>query len=177
MACPIGPSERREFGAYTIPNGTPDGNVQIPGYDCISTGTQAMPPSWMGNTDPNVDFDTQGRAYQVTLPFNSWWTNHLHPDAAIGIVYSDDLGRTWEVGNGGAYLDRVPNQSSKTVGGVEDKQWVAVNHIPNNRYQDHVYAMWSVFNGGTTKLKVAVSRDRGKTFSKAATLSAIVRSP
>ena len=39
----------------------------------------------MNNTDPNVDFDTKGRAYQLTLPFNPWWTNHLHPDAAIGI--------------------------------------------------------------------------------------------
>ena len=64
-----------------------------------------MPPSWMNNTDPNVDFDTKGRAYQVTLPFNPWWTNHLHPDGAIGVSYSDDLGRTWVTGNGGNYLD------------------------------------------------------------------------
>src|SRR6266540_705294 len=49
------------LGAYPIPSGTPTGTVQIPGYDCISTGTQDMPPSWMNNTDPNVDFDTQGR--------------------------------------------------------------------------------------------------------------------
>ena len=33
---------------------------QVQGYDCVSTGTQAMPPSWTNNTDPNVDFDTQG---------------------------------------------------------------------------------------------------------------------
>jgi hypothetical protein len=31
--------------------------------------------------------------------------------------------------------------------------------------------MWSVFNGFTTKIKVAVSRDRGQTFSKASTLT------
>ena len=36
-----------------------------------------MPPSWTNNTDPNVDFDTKGRAYQVTLPFNAFWAN-LH---------------------------------------------------------------------------------------------------
>ena len=66
-------------GSYTIPGGTPAGNNIVQGYECVSTGTQAMPPSWMNNTDPNVDFDTKGRAYQVTLPFNPWWTNHLHP--------------------------------------------------------------------------------------------------
>ncbi|HZD02091.1 MAG TPA: sialidase family protein [Actinomycetes bacterium] len=160
------------LGSYTIPGGTPAGNNIVQGYECVSTGTQAMPPSWMNNTDPNVDFDTKGRAYQVTLPFNPWWTNHLHPDAAIGIVYSDDLGRTWVKGNGGAYLDHVPNQSSKTFGGVEDKQWVAVNHIPDNPYQDHVYAAWAVFNGAAIEVRIAISRDRGQSFSKAVILSA-----
>ena len=48
-----------------------------------------MPPSWTHNTDPNVAFDTQGRAYQVTLPFNAFWQN-LHPNAAIMLSYSDD---------------------------------------------------------------------------------------
>jgi hypothetical protein len=159
------------LGAYSIPNGTPAGNVQIPGYDCISTGTQAMPPSWTNNTDPNVDFDTHGRAYQVTLPFNAYWAN-MHPNGAIGVVYSDDLGRSWTVGNGGAYLDTLPNSSSLSFGDVVDKQWIAVNHIVGNANQDHVYAVWSTFNGNTSKLRVAVSRDRGQTFSKAATLSA-----
>jgi hypothetical protein len=160
------------LGAYTILGGAPAGNNIVQGYECVSTGTQAMPPSWMDNTDPNVDFDSQGRAYQVTLPFNPWWTNHLHPDAAIGISYSDDLGRTWVAGNGGAYLDHLANQSSKTVGGVEDKQWVAVNHLPGNRYQDHVYATWSVFDGQATKVRIAISRDRGQHFTSPVTLSA-----
>lgn len=153
------------LGSYTFENGTPTATNIVQGYECISTGTQAMPPSWMNNTDPNVAFDSQGRAYQVTLPFNPWWTNHIHPDAAIGIVYSDDLGRTWFRGNGGKYLDRVPNQSSKTVGRVEDKQWIAVNHISGHPYQDHVYAMWAVFNGFTAHVRYAISRDRGQTFS------------
>jgi hypothetical protein len=58
------------------------------------------------------------------------------------------------------------------VGHVEDKQWIAVNHIVGNRYQDHVYAAWAVFNGQTIKVRIAVSRDRGQTFDKAVTLSA-----
>ncbi len=158
------------LGSYTIPNGAPGQNTHIPGYDCISTGTQNMPPSWTDNTDPNVAFDSKGRAYQVTLPFNAYWVN-LHPNGAIGVVYSDDLGRNWTAGNGGQYLDLLSNSTSLSSGFVVDKQWVAVNHIVGNANQDHVYAMWSVFNGRTVKLRVAVSRDRGQTFSDAATLS------
>src|SRR5207302_184933 len=85
------------------------GNV-VTGCGYISTGSQNMPPSWTNNTDPNVAFDTQGRAYQVTLPFNAFWTN-LHPNSNIGIVYSDDLGRTWHLGNGGRPIEAAINSS------------------------------------------------------------------
>jgi hypothetical protein len=159
------------LGSYTIPRGVPVGNNQVQGYECTTVGTQAMPPSWTHNTDPNVAFDTKGRAYQVTLPFNAYWQN-LHPNSAIMLSYSDDLGRHWVKGNRGAPLEQSPNASSKQVGHVEDKQWVAVNDIPGNRYQDHVYAAWAVFNGSATKVRMAVSRDRGQTFSRAFTLSA-----
>ena len=159
------------LGSLTISNGEPAGTNIVQGYECVSTGSTEEPPNWTNNTDPNVAFDSKGRAYQVTLPFNMWWGNFFHPDAAIGVVYSDDLGRTWVKGNGGEFLDHVPNQSSKTLGAVEDKQWIAVNHFPNTKTRDHVYAAWSVFNGFTTKIKVAVSRDRGRTFSKPVTLT------
>jgi hypothetical protein len=108
--------------------------------------------------------------YQVTLPFNAFWAN-LHPNSNIALSYSDDLGRHWVTGNRGRPLEHAPNWSSVSLGFVEDKQWVAVNHIPGNRYQDHVYAAWAVYNGGTTKIRVAVSRDRGQTFSKAVTIT------
>jgi hypothetical protein len=160
------------LGAYTILGGTPAGNVQVPGYDCVSTGSdgelnQDMPPSWMNNTDPNVDFDTQGRAYQATLPFNPFWVN-LHPNGAIGVVYSDDLGRSWKVGNGGKYLSLLPNSSSLSFGDVVDKQWIAVNHVATSKYRDHVYVMFAVFNGvNEVEIFFSKSVDHGKTFSKA----------
>ncbi len=159
------------LGSYSLPGGQLAGANQVQGYDCVSTGTQAMPPSWTNNTDPNVAFDTQGRAYQVTLPFNAYWAN-MHPNGAIGISYSDDLGRHWTNGNGGAYLEQAPNQTSLALGHVEDKQWVAVNNYASSRYHDHVYAMWTVFNGsnGNGKLRVAISRDRGQSFTKAVDL-------
>jgi opacity protein-like surface antigen len=158
------------LGSHTFANGTYAGSSMVTGYECISTGTQEMPPSWTNNTDPNVDFDSQGRAYQVTLPFNAFWAN-LHPNSNIGIVYSDDLGRTWVKGNGGEPLENAPNWSSLSFGFVEDKQWVAVNHFPGTRFQDHVYAAWGVYNGSTAKIKVAVSEDRGQTFRKAVTVT------
>jgi hypothetical protein len=162
------------LGAYQLLGGTPSGNNQVQGYDCVSTGTQDMPPSWTDTTDPNVDFDTQGRVYQTMLPFNSFFdATKLHPDGEIDMSYSDDMGRHWVKGNGGVPLEPPNNASAKQLGHVEDKQWVAVNHIVGNRFQDHVYAAWAVFNGngGGIKVRMAVSRDRGQTFAKPVTIA------
>jgi len=152
------------LGSYTMPGGTPGQNTQIPGYDCISTGSQEMPPSWTNDTDPNVDFDTSGRAYQATLPFNAYWSN-MHPNGAIGVVYSDNLGRSWTVGNGGQLLDHLSNSSSFSFGDVVDKQWLAVNRAPLSLYRDHVYVMWAIFNGNGVEIFFSKSIDRGLTFS------------
>jgi hypothetical protein len=161
------------LGAYAITNGAVTGQSQVQGYDCVSTGTQEMPPSWTDNTDPNADFDTKGRVYQTTLPFNAFWGGGLHPNGAIDLSYSDDLGLHWTKGNGGADLEPNNNQTSLSFGHVEDKQWVAVNHFAGSRYQDHVYAMWTTFNGanGNGKIRLAVSRDRGQTFAKPVTIT------
>jgi hypothetical protein len=160
------------LGTIRILGGTPVDNNQVQGYDCVSTGTQAMPPSWTDLTDPNVAFDTKGRVYQTTLPFNAFWGGStLHPDGAIDVSYSDDMGQHWVKGNGGKDLEQSPNSSARQQGHVEDKQWIAVNHIPGSPFQDHVYATWDVINKNATKIRVAVSRDRGQSFSKAITLT------
>jgi hypothetical protein len=159
-------------GSYTIQASSLTATNQVQGYECTTVGTQAMPPSWTNSTDPNVDFDTTGRAYQTMLPFNAYWAGGLHPNSAIDVSYTDDLGRHWVKGNGGQDLEASPNQNSVTFGHVEDKQWIAVNHIVGNVNADHVYAMWTIFNGsGPSKIMVAVSRDRGQTFSKAVQLT------
>jgi hypothetical protein len=160
------------LGTVPIVNGVPGPTTQVQGYDCVSTGTQAMPPSWTDNTDPNMAFDLEGRAYQTTLPFNAFWdSTKLHPDGAIDVSYSDDMGLHWVKGNGGKDLEQAPNASAKQLGHVEDKQWIAVNDDALSPYRDHVYSMWSVFNNNTTKIRIAVSRDRGQTFSKAVTIT------
>jgi hypothetical protein len=74
-------------------------------------------------------------------------------------------------GNGGRPLEPPNNASARQAGHVEDKQWIAVNHIPGNQFQDHIYAAWAVFNGSAIKVRIAASRDRGLTFDKAVTLS------
>ena len=87
-----------------------------------------MPPSWTNTTDPNADFDTQGRAYQTVLPYNSFFdATRLHPDGEIDVSYTDDLGRHWMKGNGGVPLEPPNNASARQAGHVQDKQWVAVN--------------------------------------------------
>ena len=158
------------LGSYKIQNGAALNNTIVQGYDCTTVGTQAMPPSWTNTTDPNVDFDTKGRVYQTVLPFNAYWTN-LHPNGEITVSYSDDLGDHWITGNGGQPLEKSPNESSFSFK-FEDKQWIAVNHFSGNAYADHVYAMWTVFSGccNQADIRVAVSRDRGQTFSKAMTI-------
>jgi hypothetical protein len=154
------------LGSYTIPNGTPSSDNQVQGYDCVSTGTQAMPPSWTNTTDPNVAFDDHGRVYQAVLPFNAYWTN-LHPNGAIAVSYSDDLGKTWTMGNGGKLLTQFNNASSLALGDAVDKQWIAVDTESPlvSTLHDSVYAMWAVFNGFTVEVDASVSRDRGQTFS------------
>ncbi len=165
------------LGSYNI-NGSAHSNNIIQGYDCSTTETtpgvlnQSMPPSWTNTTDPNVGFDTKGRVYQTMLPFNAFWTN-LHPNGEITVSSSDNLGKTWVTANGGQALEQVPNASSFQLGHVEDKQWVAVNHYPGSKFQDHVYATWDIVDGkvgSTVKLRMAVSGDRGQTFSPARTI-------
>src|SRR3989441_941281 len=164
------------LGAHQILNGIPSGNNQIQGYDCLSTGTQNMPPSWTDTTDPNLDFDTKGRVYQVMLPFNAFWdASRLHPDGEIDVSFSDDMGNHWVKGNHGQALEPPNNASARQAGHVEDKQWIAVNHIVGSPNQDHVYAAWAVFNGSSngagTKVRLAVSPDPGETFPKAGTIT------
>jgi hypothetical protein len=165
------------LGSYDI-NGMAHTNNIVQGYDCSTTRTttgalnQNMPPSWTNTTDPNVAFDTNHRVYQTVLPFNAFWTN-LHPDGEITVSYSDDFGVHWKTGNGGQALEQVPNASSLQFGHVEDKQWTAVNNYVGNRFQDHVYSTWDIVDGNvgsTVKLRMAVSRDRGMTFSRATTI-------
>src|SRR3954464_8727521 len=126
-----------------------------------------------GPTTPTLTSTSTRRGARTRSRCRSTRSGGLHPNGAIDLSYSDDLGRHWIKGNGGEDLENNKNQTSLASGHVEDKQSVAVNHIPGNQFQDHVYAMWTTFNGaaGNGKIRLAVSRDRGQTFSKAITIT------
>src|SRR5260370_7801421 len=103
------------------------------------------------------------------LAFNGFWEN-LHPGGEINVSCRDDFGGHWVTGNGGQALEQVPNASSFQLGHVEDKQWVAVNHYPGSKFQDHVYSTEDVVDGNagsTVKLRLALSVDPAQPFSNA----------
>jgi hypothetical protein len=149
-------------GALTIDGATATNRI-VQGYDCVTTGTQAMPPTWTNVTDPNVAFDTKGRAYQTLTPFNAYWTS-LNPGGAVDVSYSDDMGAHWIKGNRGEDLEK-PSNSSSFSRKLDDKQFIAVNQIPGSPNQDHVYAAWTMYKGTASEVRIAVSGDRGETFS------------
>ncbi len=163
-------------GAYQIPGGTPSSNNQVQGYDCISTGTQDMPPSWTDTTDPNADFDTQGRVYQTMLPFNSFFdATKLHPDGEIDVSYSDDMGRHWVKGNGGVAARAAEprlGQAGRSRRGqaMGRRQPHRRQQVPGPRLRG-VGSLQRFLERRGIKVRMAVSRDRGQTFAKAVTIT------
>ena len=127
-----------------------------------------MPPSWTNDTDPTSRSTRKAAPTARTLPFDAYWAN-LHPNSEITVSYSDDLGPALDDGQRRAAARAVAEQHLDHVRpcrgqAVDRRQQLAAQHDT----RDHVYATWTVFNGdGPSKIKVAVSRDRGQTFSKA----------
>jgi hypothetical protein len=114
------------LGTYRILGGKPVGDNQVQGYDCASTGTQAMPASWTDVTDPNVAFDTKGRAYQTTLPFNAFWADRrCGPTGRSTSPTPTTWASTGSRRTAGRDLEQSPNAPARQAGHVEDKQWTA----------------------------------------------------
>lgn len=152
----------------------PEGPATHPvtGFDCVSTGTQAMPPSWTNTTDPNLEWDTRGRVHQVVLAYNAYWGDVPSPNGDVYGSWSDDGGRTWTTGNGGRALQTGPDPSTKSSAYL-DKPWVTVQQDRRSPYRDHVYATWVQFPAASADpvlIRTAVSRDRGETWSAPVTV-------
>ena len=150
------------------------GQSQVQGYDCVSTGTQ----------DDAAELDEQHRPERRLRHPGPRRTRRRCRSTRSGRAACTRTARstsrtpttsacTGSRATAAPDLEPNNNQTSLTLGHVEDKQWVAVNHFAGSRYQDHVYAMWTTFNGaaGNGKIRLAVSRDRGQTFSKAVTIT------
>ena len=136
----------------------------VNGFDCVTAGTQAMPPSWTNVTDPNLAWDTRGRIHQLVLAYNAYWGTVKGPNGDVYAVHSDDGGRTWVRDNGGAAVEPGP-EFSVDAASYLDKPWITANQNPRSRWRDHVYGAWVLFTATGAEIHTAVSRNRGATWS------------
>jgi hypothetical protein len=141
----------------------------VNGFDCVTAGTQAMPPSWTNVTDPNLVWDTKGRVHQLVLAYNAYWGTVKQPNGDVYAVHSDDAGRTWSRGNGGAAVEAGPELSTDATTYL-DKPWIAANQNRHSRWRDHVYGAWVLFTDTGAEIHTAVSRDRGATWTRPLTV-------
>jgi hypothetical protein len=141
----------------------------VGGFDCISTGTQAMPPSWTNVTDPNVVWDARGRVYQLILAYNAYWGSVEQPNGNLYSVYSDNGGRTWLPGNGGRPVEAGPDLSVDSATYL-DKPWITANPARSGPRASHVYGAWVLFTDSGAEIHTAVSRDRGRSWSRTTTV-------
>lgn len=135
----------------------------VNGFDCISAGTQDMPPSWTNVTDPNFVWDRKGRIHQLIMAYNAYWGSVKEPNGDIYGVYSDDNGKTWKLGNKGKAIE-AGRELSVDSAYYLDKPWIAANQNPSSKWVNHIYGAWVLFTEDGAELHTAVSRDRGKTW-------------
>jgi hypothetical protein len=138
----------------------------IGGFDCATTGSQAMPPSWTNVTDPNLVWDHGGRVHQLVLAFNAFWGSVKQPNGNIYSVYSDDAGRTWKPGNGGRPVEAGPELSVDSTTFL-DKPWIPANQHASDPRRGHLYGAWVLFKGDAAEIHTAVSRNHGRSWTTA----------
>ncbi|MBV8928239.1 MAG: exo-alpha-sialidase, partial [Mycobacteriaceae bacterium] len=143
----------------------------VNGFDCVTAGTQGMPPSWTNVTDPNLVWDTRGRIHQLVLAYNAYWGTVKGPNGDVYSVHSDDGGRTWVRDNGGKALEPGP-EFSVDAASYLDKPWITANQNPRSPWRDHVYGAWVLFTATGAEIHTAVSRNRGATWSSPQTVKA-----
>jgi hypothetical protein len=139
----------------------------IGGFDCVTTGTQAMPPSWTNVTDPNLAWDTRGRIHQLVLAYNAYWGTVKQPNGDVYSVYSDDGGRTWRRGNGGRPVEAGPELSVDSATYL-DKPWITANQNRSDPRVGHLYGAWVLFTADGAEIHTAVSRNHGRSWTSAA---------
>ena len=138
----------------------------VTGFDCASTGTQAMPPSWTNVTDPTLVWDARGRVHQLVLAYNAYWGTVKQPNGNVYSVYSDNGGRTWLPGNGGRPVEAGPELSVDSATFL-DKPWITANPRRSGPRAGHVYGVWVLFTETGAEIHTAVSRNRGASWSGA----------
>jgi hypothetical protein len=139
----------------------------VGGFDCVSTRTQEMPPSWTNATDPNLVWGTGGRIHQLVLAYNAYWGTVKQPNGNVYAVHSDDGGRTWSPGNGGRPVEAGPEPSVDSPTYL-DKPWITASQQRSGPRAGHLYGAWVLLTRSGAEIHTAVSRNRGACWSSAA---------
>ena len=147
-------------GVYDIMNGTPAGNMLVPGYNCAYTIrlNQQTLQGFEATTDPVTAFDTLGNAYAFQLAFN-------YSDYKNGMYVSKrDPSGHWG----------SPVQVDSFVGlfgggHVYDKQWIAID-TSGGLHTDNIYLIYVDFSTSVGRIKFSRSTDHGATFSRPTTI-------
>ncbi len=100
---------------YSLDGGTTWGQTTLPGYSGDAF-----------NSDPTVDWSSDGTAWSSTMGINSTGTI-----LKIRMYKSTDQGRTW------TYDATISGSQTNT-----DKQMVWIDHSATSPYKDNIYAIW-----------------------------------
>ncbi|GCE06939.1 sialidase family protein [Dictyobacter aurantiacus] len=158
------------LGFYESFDGGTTWSVQghIPGYE-----------GWTDNTDPIGAFDGFGNYYSFVLGYQFFYnkdgshnftvgsSQEPNPVVAAEVVsvsvhpHGATRATSW-ITTHNAHPDYIATYDS--VGGEPDKQWIAIdtnkllpNGSPNPNY-NMIYAMWTLFDGGSSKPYVSTAR-------------------
>lgn len=145
-------------GGRTWNDGTlPNGFVRGPQFGAGRQYFQAC-------GDTSVAWDSKGNAYELAMMFMRGTTTTNNHDFSSGIYVfrsTGNHGASWNFpGRPVAELANFTGTASL------DKPYMTVDNWPSSRFQDRVYATWTLFDpDGTVYLYGAYSSDYGQTFS------------
>ena len=97
-----------------------DKQLQVPG----------LPPDIPNESDPVVVARDDGRMYVICLGYNNGNNGH-----GIFLTWSDDNGDHW--------VDAVHVTYNETPGGLDDKDWLAIDNNPASPYYHRMYVAWA----------------------------------
>jgi hypothetical protein len=118
-------------------------------------------------TDPTLAFDDIGNVYSLNLPFSLAYNpagNTVQPggpdNSAITVNKSPDGGKTW-----GAPV-YIKSYNASGLGYTPDKQWLTADTLAHSPGKGNLYAFWTEYTGGASRIVVSRSSDRGSTWTE-----------
>lgn len=122
--------------------------------------------------DPSITFDTDGNAYYA-YGFTQVNNNPSKPDDnGVFLAKSTDKGLTWGGDFAGDPIAIAAVETGNKIGQpFHDRYTVASDMNPQSPYKDNIYLAWQRFGSGTTNaVVVAISKDRGVSWSQLVSL-------